>query len=160
MFETLDDIPWGRFHHAYGRAADAPKWVRALDSENEEDRTEAINYFLWSCAFHQYTLYTATPLVIRFVIEALNSSTLAERDDGMGHPMKQELIQFLRSCADRGQRSVSRRRWWPSPKTPTVEEAILAGRSLYERYAGDTNEQVQSNAKWLLSFCNAHPDGA
>ena len=156
MFETLDEIPWGRLHHAYDRATDAPRWIRALDSENEDDRMEAINHFLWGCAFHQYTLYTSTPVVIRFVVEALNSSTLAERDDGMGHPMKQELMQFLRSCAERGQRGVQKRRWWPSPKTPTVDEATIAGRPLYERYASDTNDQVKANATWLLAFCNAH----
>jgi hypothetical protein len=154
MFETLEDVPWGRLHHAYHRAVDAPGWIRALDSESAEERTEAINHFLWSCAFHQGTLYTSTPFVIRFVIEALDSPTLAERDDGMGHPMKWQLIQFLRACAEQGQQGVRKRFLWPSPKAPTIEEAILRGRPLYERYAGDANEDIRSDAEWLLSFCS------
>jgi hypothetical protein len=153
MFETLDAIPWGRLHHAYHRATDAPRWIRALDSEDPDERTEAINYFLWSCAYHQGTLYTATPFVIGFVIEALDSSTLAERDEGMDRPMKHELFQFLRSCAESGQRAVKKRMWWPSPESATIEEAIRAGRSLYERYASDPNDQVQTDARWLLNFC-------
>ena len=153
MFDDLDSIPWRRLRHAYGSAVDAPKWIRALDSENEEDRTEAVNRFLWSSAFHQYTLYTATPFVIRFVVEALAFPALAERTDGMGQPMKRDLIHFLRLCAEAGQRAVRGWKRWPSPKSPTIEDSILAGASLYERYAHDENDRVQSDARWLVNFC-------
>jgi hypothetical protein len=157
MFDTLDSVPWGRLRHAYGSATDAPKWIRDLDSDNEENRQEAINQFLWSSAFHQYTLYTATPFVIPFVIEALASPTLAERGDGMGHPMKRELIHFLRMCADGGQRGIYGN---PDPQDLTIEDAILSGRCLYERYVNDPDDRVRLDANWLRHFCDGHSNVA
>ena len=116
---------------------------------------EAVNGFLWSSVFHQYTLYPATPFVIPFIIEALESSTLAERDNGLGQPMKRELMHFLRSCAESGQRAVHGR---THPDDPTIEEVIVSGWHLYQRYAADSHAEVQTDAKWLLQFChtNAH----
>ena len=152
MFGKIDLVPWGKLKHAYGDAVDAPKWIRAFDSAEEEDRMEAINYFLLSCAFHQYTLYTVTPFVIPFVIEALESATLGERSTGMCSSMKLELIHFLRLCAQCGQRAMYGH---PSPQAPTVEDSIFAGEELYQRCVEDSDERVRSDALWLLDFCRA-----
>lgn len=156
MFDGLESISWRKLRHAYGPADDAPRWIRALNSEVEDDRTEAINHFLWSSVFHQYTVYTATPFVIPFVVEALESATLAERDDGMGHPMKRELIHFIRLCAESGQRSVQGWEAWPAPRGSTIEEAVRAGRRIYASYSDDAESRVRTDAAWLLNFCDAH----
>lgn len=154
MFDVLDLMPWERLSHAYGPATDAPKWIRCLDSDNGDDRAEAVCHFLWSSVFHQYTLYTATPFAIQFVIEALHSPKLAERDDGLGSPMKRELIHFVRQCAHVGQRGIHGE---PDPRDPTVESAVLSGGYVYEEYINDPDDRVRSDANWLWEFCYGRP---
>lgn len=149
MFETLDSIPWPEVQHAYGRATDAPQWIRALDSGDEDLRSDALMHFLFSCATHQYTLYPATPYVIPFVIEALQSSSLAQRDDGFGQQMAFYMIQFLRSCAQSGQRAIYGK---PHPKAPTVEQAIASGAVIYEDYLHDPDPRIRADSEWLLRF--------
>ncbi|WP_050029644.1 hypothetical protein [Verrucomicrobium sp. BvORR034] len=147
MFEDLDQIPWASLHHAYGVATDAPTWIRALDSESEDDRTEAIGHFLWSSVFHQSTLYSATPYVIPFVIEALGCPNLASRADGLGKPMKHELMRFLQCCAKAGE---------PEGRdagTPTVANAVREGKKTYVRYLEDSDPGMRDTAQWLLKFC-------
>ena len=157
MFETVDSIPWHEVWHAYGRATDAPKWIRALDSEDEALRSDALMHFLFSSASHQYTLYPATPFVIAFVIEALQSPALSQRDDGFGQPMAFYLIQFLRSCAQEGQRALHGK---PHPAAPTIEEAVASGASVYERYLHDSDPRIGADAEWLLGFCHEQSEGA
>jgi hypothetical protein len=151
MFETLDSIPWHEVRHAYGCATDAPKWIRALDSEDQNLRSDALMHFLFSSATHQYTLYPATPFVIPFVIEALQSAALSQRDDGLGQHMAFYMIQFLRSCATSGQRAMYSN---PHPKAPTVERAVASGAAIYERYLRDPDPRIRGDAEWLLRFCN------
>ena len=157
MFETLDSIPWREVQHAYGWATDAPKWIRALDSDNEDLRSEALMHFLFSSATHQYTLYPATPYVIPFVIEALQSWTLAQRDDGFGQQMAFYMIHFLRSCAQSGQRAIHGK---PHPKAPTVEQAVASGAAIYEHYLHDSDPRIRVDSKWLKQFCHEHANVA
>jgi len=84
MFEHLESIPWGQLSHAFGPATDAPQWIRALASADADQRSAAVYHFLLSSAFHQYTLYSATPHVIPFVIEALRDPTLSSRGTDKG----------------------------------------------------------------------------
>jgi hypothetical protein len=147
MFEQLDSIPWVQLSHAYGPATDAPRWIRALASDDADERTEAINHFLLSSAFHQYTLYSATPHVIPFVIEALRDPTVSGRPEGEdGDPlMKEGLLCFLRACAE-----VSR-------LTDEVGRAIALGREVYAANAHDLSARTREDAEKLLAFCDGHP---
>ncbi|WP_038166238.1 hypothetical protein [Verrucomicrobium sp. BvORR106] len=147
MFEDLDKIPWASLRHAYGAATDAPTWIRALDSKKEEDRTEAICHFLWSSVFHQHTLYSATPYVIPFVIEALGCLELADRDNGLGKPMKHEMMKYLRCCAKAGEPEGI------SAGAPTVENAIRDGRETFLAYRDDPDQILRDTTQWLLKFC-------
>ena len=151
MFENLDSVPWREVTHAYGRATDAPEWIRALNSEDEDLRSDALMHFLFSSATHQYTLYSATPFVIPFVIEALQSPTLAQRADGFGQKMAFYMIQFLRSCAGGGQAAMYGN---PHPNAPTIEQAIVSGVSVYESYLDDEDPRILADAKWLVWFCH------
>ena len=92
---------------AYGNASDAPFWLRALNSEDPDLRTDAVHEFLWSSAFHQYTLYSATPFAIKYVIQALQVPEPADRSVGdLRYPMKRELLHFLQQRSRCGQRAV------------------------------------------------------
>lgn len=146
MFERVDSIPWGRLSHAYGPATDAPQWIRALDSEDADQRSEAVYHFLLSSAFHQYTLYSVTPHVIPFVIEALRDRTLSSRPvmkDG-GPVMKEGLLGFLRGCAR------------VSQLTDDVGRAIVPGRDVYASYVDDPGLRTRDHAAKLLAFCDGH----
>jgi hypothetical protein len=147
MFEHLDSIPWGQLSHAYGPATDAPHWIRALASDDADERTEAVYHFLLSSAFHQFTLYSATPHVIPFVIEALRDPAVSERPVGEdGDPlMKEDLLCFLRACAE------------ASRLTDDVGRAIAAGRELYALYARDPGARTREYAEKVLAFCDGHP---
>ena len=150
MFEGLDAVPWREVRHAYGWAVDAPMWIRLLDSEDPNLRADAICDFLFSSAFHQYTLYPATPFVIPFVIEALQSPSLCARDNGIGDPIRWHLLHFVRRCAEGGQRSIPGR---PHPKAPTIEEAVLSGAEVYAAHTNDREPTVAETARWLVDWC-------
>jgi hypothetical protein len=40
VLSGVDDVSWGRLHHAYGTAGDVPDLLRALRSSDEETRQE------------------------------------------------------------------------------------------------------------------------
>jgi hypothetical protein len=142
MLENLDRVDWGNLEHAYGRATDAPRWLAALASEDEDEREEAVGGFLNSSVFHQYTLYSATPHVIPFVIELLQYPDVCRRP-AFGGPLKRELLNFLRACSSccRG--------------VPDVEASLLAGAPAYRRFCDDEDEASASVAKTLIAFCDS-----
>jgi hypothetical protein len=150
MFESVDGIPWREVTHAYGVATDAPGWIRAFDSDDPDMRSDAIYGFLYSSVFHQYTLYPATPFVVPFVIEALQSPSVCSRDNGMGDPMKLDLLGFVQSCAERGQRGIL---GVPHPQAPTIEAAVLSGAEVYLSFLSDDNPKVVDVARWLHGWC-------
>lgn len=141
MFENIGRVEWGKLEHAYGRATDAPRWLRALAGDVEAERDEAVAGFLLSSVFHQYTLYSATPHVIRFVIELLQYPDVCARP-ALGAPLKRELLGFLRACS-----SCSR-------GVPDVESALRAGATTYTQFSHDRDEATAEAASVLAAFCN------
>jgi hypothetical protein len=151
MFEGVDLVPWNEVRHCYGPASNAPRQIRGLDSEDPDERADAVNEFLWSSAFHQWTLYPATPFVIPFIVEALQSRPLVERDNGCGGcSMKRELLHFVRLCAQAGQRAIA---GTPHPQALTIEEAVRAGAAVYAMYVKDETPGVAEDAAWLVTWC-------
>src|SRR5262249_17523730 len=59
MLEGLNAVEWGRLTHAYGEATDVPDLIRALSSNDEQQRDEAIEE-LMSRICHQGGVYDAT----------------------------------------------------------------------------------------------------
>jgi len=79
MLDGLDDIDWRSMQHAYGAAEDVPALIRALLSDDGEERQEAV-YELYSNIWHQGTIYEATPSAVPFLIELLKSPETPDRD--------------------------------------------------------------------------------
>ena len=147
MFERLHDLPWHQLSHAYGSAADAARWIPALASEDPSEREEAVYGFLLSSVCHQYSLYSATPHVIPFVVEVLADATAAARpigappDDSVG----EALLDFVWACTP------------GSRLAPPVHRAILAGRHVYARYVNAREPKAAKYAAALVQFCNGGP---
>lgn len=83
MLENLDTIDWRNLHHAYGPANDVPDLIRALVSNDEEERQSAI-FELYGNIWHQDTVYEATAYAVPFLIELLESERAQDKDEILG----------------------------------------------------------------------------
>ncbi|MDB6153950.1 MAG: hypothetical protein JWL90_2403 [Chthoniobacteraceae bacterium] len=89
---ALEMTEWSRLQHAYGRATDTPKHLRALLEKDAEARKEAI-FHLWSAVIHQGTPWTATAPAAA-VVAGLLSDEHIDRGD------RANLLSFLVSVAE------------------------------------------------------------
>lgn len=89
MLDGLDEIEWETLTHAYGSAEDVPALLRALRSDDEEERDSAL-HALYGNIFHQGTRYQATPHAVPFVRELVEA-----RDT----PARGRLVYYLINLA-------------------------------------------------------------
>lgn len=68
MLEGLDDVPWERLTHAYGKATDVPDLLRAL----ARGKRSALDEF-YGNIWHQGTVYEATSYAVPFLVEILTA---------------------------------------------------------------------------------------
>jgi len=146
LLQFIDSMPWAKVSHAYGPANDAPHEIKRLMSDDVEDRMDAICGFLYSSAFHQYSIYTATPLVMRCVAKLLGLPKLPNEPSGMGQPMAYELLHFVRICAERGQTAMEGK---PNADAPTIEEAASEVRCVLDGYLRHPEIKVREEALLL-----------
>lgn len=66
---SLDEVDWGRFHHAYGAADDVPDLLRAL-SARDQQRASASLSTLWNCVRHQGGSSAPAALAVPFLLRA------------------------------------------------------------------------------------------
>jgi hypothetical protein len=85
MLADLDEIPWSTLEHAYGDAGDIPSLIRTLASSNPGEREWAQD-MLDMGPFHQGSLYSCTPFVVRFLLR------IAQERDA---PDKPWLLQYV-----------------------------------------------------------------
>ncbi len=149
-FNFIDSLPWSEVAHAYGVATDAPRKLRCLISADVDEREEAVNGFLYSSIFHQYTLYSATPFVMQSVIKLLEWRDLPNQAGStcVGS-IAYELIHFIRMCAECGQRSVD---GVLHPSAPTIEDVARSGLDTYRKYATHEEADVRAEADALLTW--------
>jgi HEAT repeat protein len=83
MLEKLDTIDWSSLSHAYGAASNVPDLIRALASEDEEEREDAISK-LYGIILHQGTVYEATAYAVPFLLELLEADTISGKADILG----------------------------------------------------------------------------
>ncbi|HEX2348340.1 MAG TPA: hypothetical protein VHI51_07890 [Ktedonobacterales bacterium] len=85
MFDELDQVPWSTLEHAYGDAGDIPDLIRALVSSDPDEREQAQD-MLDMGPFHQESLYSCTPFVVRCLMQ------LAQEPDMYDKPW---LLQYI-----------------------------------------------------------------
>jgi len=75
MFEDLDTVDWAALSHADGPAVDAPDALRALASEDPNERAQAHRYL----AAVRGTIYSVTPHVLPFLTRLAADPAVPER---------------------------------------------------------------------------------
>lgn len=139
----IDSIEWGCLEHAYGPAIDTPKELANLIGDNEDDRDDAVNGFLYSSAYHQGTVYSCTPSVIRCVIYIIENEDISALKT-IGAPLIRELLRFISIC------SVTWR------FVPEIGEAAFLGYRTYLQYLDHPDSKTADYAKELVEFCKAY----
>jgi hypothetical protein len=89
--KDLDKVDWGKLKHAYGSAADVPKFLMALKSKDEDERMDAINQ-LQSTIWHQGSIYEASSYAVPFLIELLEDKSVREKENIL------ELLELIRTA--------------------------------------------------------------
>ncbi|MFQ3226626.1 MAG: hypothetical protein ACI8RW_000002 [Porticoccaceae bacterium] len=131
---TIDSIPWSSLEHAYGSAADASKYLHDLAHGNEDEIDEAVYGFLHSSACHQYTTYSSTPYVVRYVINLLSSDLLLIEQTS-------EILGFIYACT------------FSAKDKELLKSEIVNGSACFKKYLKHSDPKVVENAKKLLVFC-------
>lgn len=78
MLEGIDHIDWASLEHAYGDASDVPDLLRRL-SRGEAGGLDALS----GNVFHQGTRYSASPVIVPFLVEILRASDSPEVTRGI-----------------------------------------------------------------------------
>lgn len=74
----LDDVAWASFEHAYGPATDVPDLLRDLASGAEEAAAAAVDE-LYSCIWHQGSVYPATLPAVPFLVKIAASGAAGDQ---------------------------------------------------------------------------------
>ncbi|MBC6463231.1 hypothetical protein [Actinomadura sp. HBU206391] len=149
-WDAVADVEWSRLFHAYGMAADTPAHLRALTSDDGDDRRAAIDH-LWSAVIHQGTPWSVTPpaaLVVAGLLAAPSMSTPAAGSIGaaMGAdppPLRATLLSFLAAVAAAGLPGLSDDELSASAFPPGREPEIAA--ALEAILADDEGEAWESD---------------
>jgi HEAT repeat protein len=66
---SLDEVDWGRFHHAYGAAGDVPDLLRALSARDRQHAAASLST-LWNRVRHQGGSSAPAALAVPFLLRA------------------------------------------------------------------------------------------
>jgi len=112
--EYIDSIHWHELKDAYGNSGEVyrcefsppgvcgpqslPTLLKQLCSDDEDKRMDAVLDGIWSRAYHQGTLYQATPYAAKALLILLKSRSIVEMS-GCDGPVYFEIFKFLNWCA-------------------------------------------------------------
>jgi|GEM_PF-3266498 len=166
MLENLDTIEWGNLQHAYGDASDVPDLIRALASDNEDERKNAY-WKLHGNIVHQGSVYEAAAYAVPFFIELLKHDNISD---------KGSLLGLLSTLAQGGSWHESHQYvdWLFKNERDTPEfqekvsvevsyvkatyEAVIKDYELYLTFLSHEDSQVRYEAVELLSNCGRFTD--
>ena len=78
MLAGLNAIDWSALQDAYGSAVEVPNRLRALLSDDDALRSEALNE-LFGSVWHQGTIYSVSAHVIPFLVELLDAPQVKDK---------------------------------------------------------------------------------
>jgi hypothetical protein len=131
----IDEVPWHRLVHLYGRALDVPPAIRALGGPGRE---QAIRH-LRGCLEHQDAVIQATPFAVRFILR------MRDKDpDGV-----QAIIEPIAAAAEFTLKNA------PAPLPEVSWETSLAEDRLWPEFTSERDDEIQweewdtSPEEWL-----------
>ena len=123
----IDEIDWGRLHHAYGPATDVPDLLRALHDPQQasadilqtaelrqESVRESVIWTLWGNVYHQGSVWQASATTIPFLFNLLRCAEHAE--------LREFLVCYLHHLAMGYSEDL-----FPERPTPDADFAAVVG---------------------------------
>lgn len=166
MLKGIDEIDWGRLEHAYGPATDVPGMLRQLTSPDPGERGEAVQA-LFGTIWHQGTVYEASAHAVPFLIELLESASVADKDQILVllahlakgtsyHDVHQHLPLFRNQALTTDWKErIQRELAWVRSTTA----AVNAGKPVYIGLISHPDSVVREAAAYLLaSFTSPSPE--
>lgn len=141
LSDLLVSIPWNTLKGAYGHTGDAPSYLEDLVYGNEDEIDEAINEFLFSTAFHQYTTYSCTPFVVRCVLYIIQNEKVDQR-------VLAELYEFLNACTHGAKHDL------------VLRSEILKGKQCYFDPSGLHSKRAQDSIFSLMEFVKLYENNS
>ncbi|HLF89598.1 MAG TPA: HEAT repeat domain-containing protein [Anaerolineales bacterium] len=80
MLDKLDTIHWNELTHAFGDASDLPILIRALASDQRDEREEAFGV-LYTNIWHHGVVFEASAFVVPFLVELVEHADNADRGE-------------------------------------------------------------------------------
>jgi hypothetical protein len=123
---NIDEVPWDRIVHFYGRASDVPAAIDDLAGDRHVSAERALLQNLE----HQDGVIQATPVAVQFIVQALNEGRVRDR-----RAVERLLTSLLEAARFQisGNESLSTR--------STVEE-ILAPENLWPEFESEDEDEV------------------
>jgi hypothetical protein len=153
MLEGLDDVPWGKFQHAYGPAEDVPDLLRRLASGDAEALSD-----LYGNIWHQGTVYEATAHAVPFLIALASAPQVPERHEILAYlgclalgnsyldvHQHMNIFEDERNAPDFDERLAEEMAW-----VRAAREAVRGGGPAYARLLHDASWEVRAGAAYLL----------
>jgi hypothetical protein len=153
MLEGLDDVPWGKFQHAYGSAEDVPGLLRRLASGDAEALSE-----LYGNIWHQGTVYEATAHAVPFLIALASAAQVPARQEILAYlgclalgnsyldvHQHMSIFENERNAPDFDERLAEEMAW-----VRATREAVRSGGPAYARLLHDASQEVRAGAAYLL----------
>jgi HEAT repeat protein len=165
MLEQLDQVDWANLRHAYGAATDVPDLLRALASDRQQDREEALSG-LYSNIWHQGTVYEATAYAVPFLIELLDAPEVGGKGGLLG------LLQALATgnsylAVHQDMDSYYNERRTPEfasrlerelPAVRAAHAAVVEGTPVYLRLLAHADPEIRFTVPDVLAVCEERAD--
>jgi hypothetical protein len=124
---SMNDVPWDRIVHFYGRATDVPTAIVDLANDRHE---QAENTLLHNLE-HQDGVIQATPVAVTFILEALREGRVRNRD-AVNSLLARilEAARFQVECHTRSgaiptiESIIAPGNWWPELESEEEDEAL------------------------------------
>jgi len=141
---------WHYLFHAYGQATDTPLHLDNLRSPSHALRDKAADH-LFGAVLHQGTIYTVTPVAVKYVLFILNDPALREDMHDYRHSqVKKRLSQVNQKLAQAGTSDVI--------KTSLQRQRTSLEKQLARRHTETTLDMALSflgEVGLSLSYCKA-----
>jgi hypothetical protein len=150
MFNEIDKTEWKKLRHAFGSVRNIPLLLQSLILPNEETREKAL-IDLYNSVWYSENVCQATPFVIPFLIEILDSREEADRFN---------ILIFLAKVARDGDTYSKLRRNSVTDSKQHLQDknwaqkshdAVKNGMNVYLSLIYDEDEEIRAAASYVLS---------